>query len=80
MKRVILRVQYVKSKEVWKLFIVGQRICEYATKAIAVTNGRILARSYWQDQMIPAQLVIHKKNGVIESERTYGLDPRRFKG
>lgn len=27
-----------------------------------------------------SQVVIHKENGVIQSERTYGDDPRRFPG
>ncbi|MBI5387128.1 MAG: DUF2188 domain-containing protein [Verrucomicrobia bacterium] len=27
-----------------------------------------------------SQVVIHKENGVIQNERTYGADPRRFPG
>jgi len=27
-----------------------------------------------------SQVVIHKENGIIQSERTYGKDPRRFPG
>jgi hypothetical protein len=27
-----------------------------------------------------AQVIIHKKDGTIQSERTYGNDPRRSKG
>lgn len=27
-----------------------------------------------------SQVVIRKENGVIQSERTYGADPRRFPG
>ena len=27
-----------------------------------------------------SQVVIHKENGIIQSERTYGADPRRFPG
>lgn len=31
-------------------------------------------------EKISAQIVIHGRNGRIQSERTYGLDPRRSKG
>lgn len=27
-----------------------------------------------------SQVVIHKENGIIQSERTYGQDPERFRG
>ena len=28
----------------------------------------------------PSQVVIHKRDGTIQSERTYGNDPKRTKG
>lgn len=45
------------------------------TKAEAVARTAGLARS------APlGQVVIHKENGVIQSERTYGKDPSRYPG
>lgn len=31
-------------------------------------------------QMTPSQLIIHKKNGQFQEERTYGSDPTQSKG
>ena len=45
------------------------------TKAEAVSRTVELAR-----ESKPAQVVIHKETGGIQSERTYGADPRRFPG
>ena len=36
-------------------------------------------RELWKNGT-PCQLVIHRKDGVIQEERTYGHDPRRRKG
>jgi len=45
------------------------------TKAEAIARTTELARS------APlGQVVIHKENGVIQSERTYGKDPTRYPG
>ena len=46
-----------------------------ATKAAAVTYARAAARARQ-----PSQLVIYKRNGRIQTEYTYGADPRRTKG
>ncbi len=45
------------------------------TKADAIQRTVEIARAAGL-----AQVVIHKENGVIQSERTYGNDPRRFPG
>lgn len=45
------------------------------TKAEAVANGRKLAKN----EML-GQLVIHKQNGQIQTEHTYGKDPHPPKG
>jgi hypothetical protein len=47
----------------------------FDTKTKAVTTAAKQARS-----MGNAQVVIRKKDGTTQSERTYGNDPRRRKG
>jgi hypothetical protein len=61
----------------WKGALVSARRASVSaeTKAEAVEKTVDLAR-----QTELAQVVIHKENGVIQSERTYGCDPRRFPG
>ncbi|MGE0434920.1 MAG: DUF2188 domain-containing protein [Planctomycetota bacterium] len=45
------------------------------TKVAAVEAGRKLAK-----QHALGQLKVHKKDGVIQTEYTYGGDPERYKG
>jgi hypothetical protein len=45
------------------------------TKTLAITKGRQLAKNEK-----PGQLVIHKQNGQIQTEHTYGNDPHPPKG
>lgn len=54
----------------------GREVVEtHLTKAEAVQRGMELGRSH-----VKGQLVIHKKDGTIQEERTYGADPRNTKG
>ncbi|MCL5096614.1 MAG: DUF2188 domain-containing protein [Candidatus Omnitrophica bacterium] len=54
----------------------SQRASVFAdTKAEALDLTADLAR-----QAPLGQVLIHKENGIIQSERTYGKDPRRFPG
>jgi hypothetical protein len=47
----------------------------FGTKGEAVTRAAAAGR-----MLNNAQVVIRKKDGKIQSERTYGNDPRRSKG
>jgi hypothetical protein len=49
-------------------------------KAWAIRHAVMNARHLWGVYRIPAQVVIHKANGEIQSERTYGYDPKGRKG
>lgn len=59
----------------WKGRLVGAARASVSaeTKAEAVDRTVEMAR-----QAKPAQVVIHKETGGIQSERTYGADPRRY--
>ena len=75
-KRVIVRVRPGAGR--WVLTAPGYRAI-FEVKYLAVALGRAMARAKWR-ALIPAQLVIHKRNGRIQTEHTYGNDPRRSKG
>ena len=74
-KRLRLAVAPAKGKDGWVLDISGGGESSYRTKQQAVKAGASKGR-----QNGHAQLVIKGRNGRIQSERTYGADPRRSKG
>lgn len=71
------KVYHVTSDQgVWKVQAAGssRASSRHDTKGEAVSAGRAVA------QRARGQLVIHKRDGKIETEYTYGNDPRRTKG
>ena len=54
----------------WKVTRSTVRIAGYKLKSDAIDYGRARAKA---DE--PSQLVIHKADGTIETEYTYGNDP-----
>ena len=79
-KRVVFRVQATKDRAFpWKLTGNGS-VDHYKSKSNAIANGALLCGYMYRDQGIRTQLVIHGKDGRIQSERTYGADPVRRKG
>jgi hypothetical protein len=70
-----MTVSPAQGKGGWTLSIAGAGENTYRTKAEAVKAGASKGR-----QNGHAQLVIKGRNGRIQSERTYGADPRRTKG
>jgi Uncharacterized protein conserved in bacteria (DUF2188) len=61
--------------EGWMLSMGGGNAKTFRTKEEAVRAGASQGR-----QNGHAQLIIKGRNGRIQSERTYGADPRRTKG
>ena len=59
----------------WTLHITGGAEKQFPTKEAAVRAGATQGRANGH-----AQLIIKGRNGRIQSERTYGADPRRTKG
>ena len=51
-----------------------------ATIATAPTKERAVDIGKRQAKAAEGQIVIHKQNGRIQTEHTYGNDPRRRKG
>jgi hypothetical protein len=75
MKRLKFTVLWLRDH--WELRGIGFTV--YGFKADAVAEGVKLARAHLAAGG-RAQLVIRGKDGRIQSERTYGADPRRSRG
>ena len=50
------------------------------TKHRALTVAREIAWLHWHEGHTPVQVIIHRIDGVIQRDRTYGFDPRRSRG
>jgi hypothetical protein len=70
-----LTVSPAKGKDGWTLAITGSGESTYRTKDQAVKAGASKGR-----QNGHAQLVIKGRDGRIQSQRTYGADPRQSRG
>jgi hypothetical protein len=79
-QRVVYRVQYSKRERLWTVSERGNPVFHrWPTKDGAIQCGRFHATRDFNNG-IRTQLVIHRKDGQIQSERTYGADPVRRKG
>ena len=68
MARKVYRVQYIQSQ--WCVRHDGSTLSTHVTKDDAVSAGQKVAKANQ-----PSQLVVHKMDGTIEYEYTYGDDP-----
>jgi hypothetical protein len=57
----------------------GVTVQRYRRKVDAVASGKRRCRQTWTLGVL-AQLVIYGRNGRIQSERTFGKDPRKYQG
>lgn len=83
--RIIIRVQWHIGHNGWMVSKAGAGLdgmarTHWRVKRDAIADAAQVGREYWRNERRLAQLVIHKKDGTIQSERTYGKDPRRTKG
>lgn len=71
-ERKVYHVVWDESDSRWEVQFEGsQRASEtYETKEEAVDAARRLAQNYK-----PSQLIVHRKDGEIQTEYTYGDDP-----
>jgi len=54
----------------WKVTFNGSLSSRHVLKSTAIETGKSLAKANQ-----PSQLIIHKADGTIETEYTYGNDP-----
>lgn len=66
------RKQYhvVPNGAYWAVKTGGAVVSSHHTKQAAIDSGITVARANQ-----PSQLIIHRADGTIEDERTYGNDP-----
>jgi hypothetical protein len=74
-QRTVYHVVYDSDGKQWRVLRenASRASSVHATKKEAITAGRKLAKNH-----VPSQLVIHKRDGSIETEYTYGDDPERY--
>ena len=79
-KRVVFRVQATKDK-FWPWRSKGNGVTRvFLSKREAVSHASWECDYIYRNSGIRTQLVIHGKDGRIQSERTYGADPVRRRG
>lgn len=69
----------IPHRKGWRIRLNGHDVCIRATKASAVSDAVSMARSDWKRGFL-AQVKIHNRDGRLAEERTYGKDPKRYKG
>jgi len=74
-RRKVFHIVFKEKKWLIKQEGTGKPINFSKTKEKAIKKGRKIAR---KERL--SQLKIHKKNGRIQEERTYGEDPKKYKG
>ena len=77
MKRLVLRVGPWKGK--WRITGIGKAPILFDTKSSAVQFARERCKESRAAGGL-AQMVVHRANGLIHYESTYGADPRRSRG
>ena len=81
-RRQVFRIRYHRPWRCWALHVPGagmKGIQQHPTRQHAVAVGRQICRTRRAAGEV-TQLVIHGKDGRIQTESTYGRDPRRTKG
>lgn len=74
-KRIVYHVSHDQKSSRWQVTKEGGKraVKTFSTKEKAVDHGRKAAR---KEKL--GQLKIHKKNGRLQTEYTYGADPVRY--
>lgn len=75
--RVVLHITYSKEGKCWKIVLEGESEAIFLkrTKEMAVDEAKNIAKNFKK-----SQIIIHKKDGLIQEERTYASDPKITKG
>jgi hypothetical protein len=64
------RYDVVYTSQSWRVTHAGSTVSTHTTKDAAIDAGVRVAKANQ-----PSQLIIHRADGTIEDERTYGDDP-----
>ncbi|MET0506078.1 MAG: DUF2188 domain-containing protein [Luteibacter sp.] len=69
----------VPSKDAWKVTLNKKTVSNHETQKDAENAAKTLGRNTEMNGGL-GQAVLHKKDGSIREERTYGADPRKTPG
>jgi U3 small nucleolar ribonucleoprotein component len=67
------------DKDGWHVLMNGKIVSKHELQAQAELDARVRARAAYKRGRL-GQAVLHKKNGTIRTEHTYGKDPERHPG
>lgn len=76
-KRVVYTIRWRRDTVSW---VCRELLWDEVPKASLVRSVAEYCVARWQNEGELSQLRIFGKNGRIQSERTYGRDPKRFPG
>ncbi len=79
-RRLIYSLRYAPRTRSWAARRGGRLLDRYRAKDEGIRRLRIFCRAQWSRWGRLAQLRIFGKNGRIQTEYTYGKDPRRTRG
>lgn len=79
MARAVIHLVHKKADNMWHLEQAGQDLGSYETKDAAEREGKARGQGL-EAKGLDAQLVVHRQDGSIETEWTYGNDPRKTLG
>ena len=79
MARAVMHLVHRNADGRWHLEQAGQDLGAYEIKAAAEVEGKKLGQEL-ESKGLDAQLVVHRQDGSIETEWTYGHDPRKTLG
>ena len=79
MRRYVMHLVHRKADGKWHLEHVGRSIFAFDTKDEAVDAGQTRGHRL-REVGTTAQLVIHREDGSLETEFTYGEDPQEVAG
>jgi hypothetical protein len=79
MARAVMHLVHKNVDDRWHLEQNGSDLGSYDTREQAESDGKLRGRQL-EASGLDAQLVVHRKDGSIETEWTYGRDPRKTPG
>jgi hypothetical protein len=69
----------VSRKGKWTVTLNNRAVAEHGTQAESEKDAKDRARAAYEDGGL-GQAVLHRDDGSIRTEHTYGKDPERFPG
>ncbi len=79
MNRYVMHVVHTAIDDRWHLQHEDTALGSFSTKMVAETAGEERGNKLWADGR-SAQLLVHRKDGSVEHEYTYGEDSERQPG